>query len=91
MDKLSIEERMTEELEYEHGARLGDPRRCLRHPHVHTSDAQGLFDAPCGACEAEMELYDADAEWYQRHIAKAASEGPDTAEAAETAEDDILF
>jgi hypothetical protein len=32
----------------------GDPRRCPRHG-VLTSDPNGLFDAPCGACEAETE------------------------------------
>lgn len=44
----------TEE-EYEMGAKLGDPRRCPRHPSVATSSSDGMFDAPCGACEAEME------------------------------------
>lgn len=36
----------------------GDPRRCPRHPQVPTSSADGMFDAPCGVCETEM---DADA------------------------------
>lgn len=43
-----------EELEYEAGSELGDPRRCPRHGEV-TSDPHGLYDAPCGACEAEAE------------------------------------
>lgn len=33
----------------------GDPRRCPWHPHVQTSSPDGLFDAPCGECEAAME------------------------------------
>lgn len=32
----------------------GDPRRCPRHPHVKTSSDDGMFDAPCGECEADM-------------------------------------
>lgn len=34
---------------------VGDPRRCPRHPNVVTSSPDGMHDAPCGACEAEME------------------------------------
>jgi hypothetical protein len=33
----------------------GDPRRCSRHPIEKTSDPHGLFDTPCGACEAEAD------------------------------------
>lgn len=33
----------------------GDARRCPRHPGVATSSPDGLFDTPCGLCEAEME------------------------------------
>lgn len=33
----------------------GDPRRCARHPGVAISSPDGLFDAPCGACEAEID------------------------------------
>jgi hypothetical protein len=33
----------------------GDPRRCPRHPNEVTSSPDGMFDAPCGACEFEME------------------------------------
>ena len=29
-------------------------RGCRRHPHVVTSN--GMFDAPCGECEAEMDM-----------------------------------
>jgi hypothetical protein len=47
-----------EEVQYELGAELGDPRRCPRHPHVKTSSNDGMHDAPCGACEAEMDLDD---------------------------------
>lgn len=39
----------------ERGAELGDPRRCPRHPSQVTSSPDGMFDAPCGACEFEME------------------------------------
>lgn len=31
------------------------PRRCPRHPDQVTSSDDGVFDAPCGACEFEME------------------------------------
>ena len=34
---------------------MGDARRCPCHPHVVTSSADGMFDAPCGECEAAME------------------------------------
>jgi hypothetical protein len=45
------------EWEYETRDRApeGDARRCPRHPHIATSSADGLFDAPCGACEFAME------------------------------------
>lgn len=33
----------------------GDPRHCPVHPEVVTSSPDGMFDAPCGACEAAME------------------------------------
>lgn len=33
----------------------GDARRCPRHPHITTSSPDGMFDAPCNACEREME------------------------------------
>lgn len=33
---------------------FGDARKCPRHPHVKTSSDDGMFDAPCGECEAEM-------------------------------------
>lgn len=39
----------------------GDPRRCQFHPHVRTSSADGMHDAPCGECEAESDLAAADA------------------------------
>lgn len=32
----------------------GDARRCPRHPGVKTSSDDGMFDAPCDRCEAEM-------------------------------------
>jgi hypothetical protein len=35
------------------GAQLGDPRRCPRHPNEKTSSPDGMFDAPCAACEWE--------------------------------------
>jgi len=40
---------------HEEGAMYGDPRRCPRHPHVKTSSDNGMFDAPCGECEADMD------------------------------------
>ena len=43
-----------QELEDEHNAQYGDPRRCPHHPHVTTSSPDGMFDAPCGECESEM-------------------------------------
>ena len=36
----------------------GDARRCPRHPHVKTSSADGMHDAPCGECEAAMDDWD---------------------------------
>lgn len=43
-----------EALHDELGAELGDPRRCPIHGCV-TSSPDGLHDAPCGGCEAEMD------------------------------------
>ena len=45
-----------EERDYELGAALGDPRRCRVHGEV-TSSPDGMFDAPCGACEAEGDRF----------------------------------
>lgn len=50
-DHVSPEEEARED---ELGA-YGDPRKCPRHPGEVTSDPFGLFDAPCGLCEAEGE------------------------------------
>lgn len=47
----------------EEGAEYGDPRRCPRHPGVATSDRWGMFDAPCGECEAEEDRFCAEQEW----------------------------
>jgi hypothetical protein len=44
-----------EMVQEEEGAKLGDPRRCLRHPHVKTSSPDGMFDGLCGACEADTD------------------------------------
>jgi hypothetical protein len=30
------------------------PGHCPRHPHIQTSSDDGMFDAPCYACEGEM-------------------------------------
>lgn len=49
---------LTEAMEYEAGAVYGDPRRCARHG-LATSSPDGLFDAPCPACEEEYDLADA--------------------------------
>lgn len=40
-----------QELEDEYMGSFGDPRRCPHHPGIATSSADGMFDAPCGACE----------------------------------------
>ena len=48
-DAIAAQEARDEEGAY------GDPRRCPRHPSEKTSSADGMFDAPCGACEAEMD------------------------------------
>lgn len=32
----------------------GDPRHCPIHRHVMTSSPDGMHDAPCGECEADM-------------------------------------
>lgn len=44
------------ELEYE-ATSHGDCRVCPKHPGVTTSSTDGLFDAPCGACEYETETW----------------------------------
>ena len=44
------------ELEFEEGAKLGDPRRCPRHPEAATSSPDGMFDTECNLCEAEMDM-----------------------------------
>lgn len=51
-DRLSPEEEARED---EFGAQFGDPRKCPRHPGEVTSSPDGLFDAPCGLCEAKGE------------------------------------
>lgn len=38
------------------GRYMGDARRCPVHPRVVTSSANGMFDAPCPACEAVMDM-----------------------------------
>jgi hypothetical protein len=43
-----------QELEDEYNASFGDPRRCPTHG-IATSSPDGMFDAPCGACESEGE------------------------------------
>jgi hypothetical protein len=45
-----------EAMEDELGASYGDPRVCPHHPHVQTSSADGMFDAPRGECEWECEM-----------------------------------
>lgn len=44
-----------DELMDEAGGEAGDPRRCGRHPEVVTGSPDGMFDAPCGKCESEMD------------------------------------
>jgi len=41
-----------DELEDEYNAQWGDPRRCPVHG-IATSSPDGMFDAPCWACEGE--------------------------------------
>lgn len=42
---------------------LGDPRRCSAHPWVHTSSLDGMFDAPCGHCEHDLAVLEAEELW----------------------------
>jgi hypothetical protein len=49
------EEAYYEALHEEQMGYEGDARRCPRHPNIKTSSPDGMFDAPCGACEAEMD------------------------------------
>ena len=66
----------------------GDPRRCRVHPHVTTSSADGMFDAPCGQCEHES--YEADmSEMYGDE--EPAAVDPVAVLPALEDEDDILF
>lgn len=46
-----------EAYEDEIGAAFGDARRCPHHPEVKTSSDDGMFDAPCGKCEASGDEY----------------------------------
>lgn len=48
----------------------GDPRRCPRHPHVATSSPDGMFDAPCGACEYEMDEREEERHEQERALAE---------------------
>ncbi len=57
-DAMSEREAAYREEQDEAGAAYGDPRRCRRHPHVKTSSPDGMFDAPCEACEAEMDGFE---------------------------------
>lgn len=47
---------------YDYDAPAGDCRRCPAHGCA-TSSPDGMFDAPCGACESEMEAADAARDW----------------------------
>ena len=42
----------------------GDPRCCPRHPDQPTSSPDGMFDAPCAACEGEHDAADGEADYY---------------------------
>lgn len=44
-----------EDLEIEFNSQWGDPRRCPKHGCA-TSSVDGLFDAPCLACEYESDM-----------------------------------
>lgn len=43
-----------EEMDYELGAQLGDPRRCPIHGTA-ISSPDGMFDGLCGSCETAMD------------------------------------
>jgi hypothetical protein len=66
-----------EELDYELGAQLGDPRRCSIHPDVKTSSNDGMFDAPCWKCEnlidehANQQSEEDDLKHYAMHVREA--------------------
>lgn len=47
---------------------VGDARRCPHHPSVATSSDDGMFDAPCGMCEAAGEEWETDPENTTRSI-----------------------
>ena len=47
----------------------GDARRCPVHPNEKISSDNGLFDAPCGICEADMADQDSQIA-YDEFIAK---------------------
>jgi hypothetical protein len=60
----------------------GDPRRCPAHPNVVTSSPDGMFDTPCGQCEASM--YEADLEYeYRRSEHELAEEAAHRRDEAE--------
>jgi hypothetical protein len=63
-----FENQADQELEDERGAVYGDPRRCPVHPNVSTSSADGMFDAPCSACEAAMDEDEAEGEGYKDDV-----------------------
>lgn len=63
---------------------LGDPRRCPWHGEV-TSSPDGMFDAPCGACEHAYEEECA-ARAYEAECASGVAPAP----AAAVEEDDGL-
>lgn len=89
-----------EEEMYELGCSFGDPRRCPHHPQVVTSSPDGMFDAPCGACEYECYEHAAKAAWEalsqeerDARLAafRAAEEAREAAVKAELGDDDIPF
>lgn len=68
------------------GASLGDPRRCPVHPQCATSSPDGMFDAPCDLCEAEMDA-DADCEHGAEEPDNLRAAGPEV----ELNDDDFPF
>jgi len=85
----------TAEMDDELGGELGDPRRCPRHPDQKTSSPDGMFDAPCGKCEHEMETgqtWEEYETWLREvHVPMVLAERAIADVAAAATPDDVLF
>lgn len=81
-----------EAMEDEWGAQWGDPRRCPHHPTEIISSPDGMFDAPCGACEHAMEHDEEEAVTLRTPpTSGAVSPTADTVPAPPDTDDDIPF